>query len=56
VIAAINERPTSDVQSIEKAIADAIIALCGDNPLRSKLHAIVWTVRRRIETVSSSGL
>jgi ubiquinone/menaquinone biosynthesis C-methylase UbiE len=46
VIVEINQRATSSVESIEAAVAAAIAARCGDNPVRGKLQAIVCTARR----------
>ena len=41
VIIAINERRPSDVSKIEAAVADAIVARCGDLPVRGKMQAYV---------------
>jgi len=46
VIVEINQRATSSVESIESAVAAAIAARCGDNPVRGKLQAIICTARR----------
>ena len=46
VIVEINQRATSSVGSIEAAVAAAIAARCGDNPVRGRLQAIVCTARR----------
>jgi len=46
VIVEINQRATSSVESIEAAVAAAIAARCGDNPVRGKLQAIVCAARR----------
>ena len=46
VIVEINQRATSSVESIEAAVASAIAARCGDNPVRGKLQAIVCAARR----------
>jgi SAM-dependent methyltransferase len=46
VIVEINERATSSVQSIEATVAAAVASRCGDNPVRSKMQAIVYTARR----------
>jgi ubiquinone/menaquinone biosynthesis C-methylase UbiE len=46
IIGEINQRATSDVQTIEAAVAKAIASKCGDKPVQGKLRAFVWTVRR----------
>jgi len=46
VIVEINQRATSSVESIEAAVAAVIAARCGDNPVRGKLQALVFTARR----------
>jgi len=46
VIAEINQRSPSSVQSIEEALSTRIAARCGDNPVRAKLQAIVCVARR----------
>lgn len=46
VIVEINQRATSDVEAIEAAVAAAVASRCGDNPVRSKLQALVCTARR----------
>jgi hypothetical protein len=46
IIVEINQRATSDLQTVETAVAKAIAAKCGDNPVRGKLRAFVWTVRK----------
>jgi len=45
VILEINQRG-GDVQEIETALAASVVARCGDNPVRSKLQALVCTARR----------
>ena len=45
VILEINQRG-GDVQAIETALAASVAARCGDNPVRSKLQALVCTARR----------
>jgi SAM-dependent methyltransferase len=46
IIVEIKQRATSDVQTVEAAVAAAIASRCGDNPVRSKLQALVGTARR----------
>lgn len=46
VIVEINQRATTDVPTIEAAVAAAVASKCGDNPVRSKLQALVCTARR----------
>lgn len=49
ILAEIQERATSEAAVVEAALAAAIAAQCGDNPVRSKLQAIVYSARRPIE-------
>jgi hypothetical protein len=46
VIVEINQRATSSAEIIESAVAAAVTARFGDNPVRSNLQAIVCTARR----------
>lgn len=46
VIVEINQRATAGVPVIEAALAAAVVSKCGDNPVRSKLQALVCTARR----------
>lgn len=46
VISDINQRRPSDVGKIEAALAEAIAARCGDNPVRGSMQAFVCTARR----------
>lgn len=46
VIADINERARASASEVVDAVAAAIRSRCGDNPVRSKLQAIVCTARR----------
>jgi len=46
IIVEINQRAISDLQTVEAAVAKAIASECGDNPVRGKLRAFVWTVRK----------
>jgi ubiquinone/menaquinone biosynthesis C-methylase UbiE len=46
VIVEINQRATSSVEAVEAAVAAAVTARFGDNPVRSNLQAIVCTARR----------
>lgn len=41
----IKQRATADVQTVETAVAKAVAAKCGDNPVRAKLRAFVYTTR-----------
>jgi ubiquinone/menaquinone biosynthesis C-methylase UbiE len=46
IIVEINQRATSDLQTVETAVAKAIASKCGDKPVRGKLSAFVWMVRK----------
>jgi ubiquinone/menaquinone biosynthesis C-methylase UbiE len=46
VIMAIRERMPSDVQKIEAAVAEALVARCGDAPVEGKMRAFVFKAAR----------
>jgi SAM-dependent methyltransferase len=46
VITAIRERMPSDVEKIERAVAEELAARCGDRPVEGKMRAFVFTAVR----------
>lgn len=46
VIIAINERRPADVARIEQAVAEALVARCGDAPVRARMRAFVCSAAR----------
>lgn len=47
VIAAIRERMPSEVENVERAVAEALAARCGDRPVEGRMAAFVFTATRR---------